>query len=252
MLDNLTLDEEQPDLEALLDSVERDIRKASRSVAYQWPGVVEKDDVAQSIRLHLWERPNSLVKLAEMEAGPRYRSIVGIGHQIASAERTDYEHFTGDFRYSVNEVKSVLDSGVLLDLEAGLASSYSAEEYVSRGGGFEDATLAKASAETDLLRAMEELGNRTSQYAEAIRKRYLYDENAVAASDAERARLMRALTRLTDLMNRSYKRRHAARPDGPGTRSRVSRAAAQAITQMQDTGSFEGYNSPTRVQEGRI
>lgn len=233
---DLTLNDENVD-----DQIARDIAKAAKSVAYQWPGVIEAGDVEQSIWLELLQSPNTFQVLRTMDSGPRYRTISKLGHRIASAERTDYEHFSGDFRYSVNEVKNVLDSGVLSNVETTLRSSWTAEEYTTRSSGFEDATLTKISVETDLRRAMDDLDTGTPQYADVIRRRYLYGEN-VTATGAMHTRLSRALTRLTDLMNRSYKRRHAARPDGPGTRRCVSRSTAQAISKHQTDGT---YTTPT-------
>lgn len=245
---DLTLNDSNVD-----DQIARDIAKAAKSVAYQWPGVIEACDVEQSIWLELLQAPATFQTLRTMDSGPRYRTISKLGHRIASGERADYEHFSGDFRYSVNEVKNLLDAGVLGVIEHTLRSSYSAQEYTTKGGGVEDVVLTKVAAETDLRRAMGDLDSGTPQYADVIRRRYLYGEN-VTATGAEYTRLSRALTRLTDLMNRIHKRRHAERLDGPGTRRAISSASARAISaaNYSRTSEVDPYRSPTRVQEGRI
>lgn len=220
----------------LNDAVARDIRKAARSVAYHWPGVIEACDVEQSIWLRLLESPGTYDFVSGLDAGPRYRTIAKLGHQIASKERTDYDHFTGDFRYSVGEVKALLDSGTLLDLEPLIGSTYSAEEFTAKGGSPEDAVLSKVSSETDLRRSLDRLHTTTPQYVDIVYRRYLHGESLEDSND--RKRLSRALTALTDGMNRSFKQRHVARPDGPGTRRCVSRSTAYSIVRTQDSGDY--------------
>lgn len=196
---------EPEDLERLLTALGPTIRRAARSVAFQWPGVADTDDVEQAIRLRLWESPGSLERVSEMEERARYRAIVGIGHQLASAERADYDHFKGSYRYSVAEAKDVLKRGVLI---AGV-------------DGFDDFVF-------DLMEALQVLGEKSPQYFGAITKRYA-DEETPAAGAAQK-RLSDALTSLVDAMNRSNKRRYAERDDGPGTRQRLTRAQAYAST----------------------
>lgn len=215
----------------MIEDLDGLIRKAARYVAFQWPGIVEEEDLIQDISLHLLERPNSVTKLGEMEDGVRLKWIKGIGHQIANRERIDYEHFSGNFRYSVNEVKALLSSGILEELGEELRSSWKAEDYTSKGGGFEDALLTKNSMETDLRRGMKALASSNSGYYAAVHRRYLGGEMSV-----DRHSLHRALTSLTDHMNRSFKRQHLNRPDGPGTRRAISNALARSQCSKETGG----------------
>jgi len=199
--------------------LEKDIKKAARSVAFDWPGVVEAEDIEQDIWEHIISRPNTTSDLLAMEPTPRYRTISKIGHRIASKERDDYDHFTGNFRYSVNEVRSLLSQGALASIHS-VQSGWSSQEVVSSGGEFADTVNTMVSMETDLKRAMAKLKETTPQYHGILIRKYLQNEYIESGADKKRASL--ALEALTDNMNKSHKRQHAERPDGPGTRKSVS------------------------------
>ncbi|MCV7016768.1 hypothetical protein [Mycolicibacterium aichiense] len=205
-----------------------EITKAARSVANQWPGVVEAEDIEQDIWEHILSRPNTLDALFHMEPNPRYQTISKIGHRIASKERDDYDYFTGNFRYSVNEVKRLLESGAIGGAEYTVQSGWSSEENVSSGGEFEDAVTASISMETDLQHALARLKETTPQYHDILIRKYVNEE--YLSTGAEKKRATDALKSLADNMNSSHKQQHVERPDGPGTRKLVSRAAAQAIS----------------------
>lgn len=186
------------------------IRKAAKSVAYNWPGIMEEDDAEQAITLHLLERPNSIQKIVGMERAAQYRAVVGIGHQIASQERANYERYKGSYRYSIREVKGVLSAGALT------------EEYRR----FNDVVL-------DIKTA---IGNLAPQYRKAIYDRYA--EGNVPEKGAAAQRLSAALAALVVEMNRVNKRRFMERDDGIGTRRAISNQRAYYITQYEETGDY--------------
>jgi hypothetical protein len=219
-------------------SLSREIKKAAQAVAYQWPGVVEADDLEQDISVKLLESTASLYKVLGFDDKGKINALIQIGHQIAAQERTDYEIFSGNFKYSVNEVKKLLTDRALHNESPGLGSNWSISDKFSKGGEFEDAVLNKSSAETDLKRGMKKLKATNSAYAEIIERRYLRDELIPKDEEGARTRLSRALTSLTTNMNRSYKQRHAARSDGPGTRKVVSSAGAKAISNTNYSGDY--------------
>jgi hypothetical protein len=197
-----------------LDLLWQEVQRAATAVAFQWPGVIEAGDAAQSIALRLLESPGSLKKIAEMDDAARYRALVGMGHQLASQEREDYDYYKGSYRYSVAEVKEVLKRGVLT-------------EPVE---GFDEAVF-------DLAEGLEALVDRAPQYVEAITKRYADAEIPKAGSDRER--LSASLANLADEMNKSNRRRFSERDDGPGTRTAISNAQAQFISTRQYSGDGE-------------
>lgn len=191
--------------ESGIEQLSREIKKAARFVAFQWPGVLEADDAEQTITLHLLESPGSISKILDMDDRARYRAVVGIGNQLASQERADYDHYKGSYRYSVNEVKDVLRSGFLL------------EDTPSR---FSDIGL-------DLV---ESLGAIKTEYAQAIYGRYVEDQLV------DHNHLNRGLTALTDDMNRRHKRRFAQRDEGPGTRQSLTIGQSQNALQFDWDG----------------
>ncbi len=222
--------------------LENEVRKAAKSVAHQWPGIVEQDDLEHDIFLRLLGSPGSVDKLLnEFDDRNRLNAIIQIGHQIAAQERTDYEVFSGNFRYSVNEVKRLLEDRALHNDTPELDSNWSvAEDFVSKGSEFPDTVLNKSSQETDLRRGMKRLRERNSKYAEVIERRYLRSE--VLEAGPERTQLHRALTALTTEMNRSFKqqkRQHL----GPGSRKAMSNAAAYVKSNQQYSGGFERTRS---------
>ena len=202
-----------------------EVEKAAKTVAFKWPNVVSADDMEQELYLFLLERPNVIEKLlTEFDDKNRLNAIVQIGHQIASKEREDYEVFSGNFRYSVDEVRGILEDRALHDEDPSLGSNWSiAEDFISKGGEFEDAVLNKSSSEMDLRRGFGRLLKQNPKYADIIRRRYLDSESFEEAVD--RMRLMRALTALTTEMNRSFKQQQKDH-DGPGSRKPVTATAA--------------------------
>lgn len=191
------------------------IQKAAKSVAYNWPGILDADDAEQMITMKLLESPGSVQKILDMDRSAQYRAVVGIGHQLASQERADYERFKGSYRYSVKEVKDILSAGVLVeDLN-----------------GFHEFAL-------DLIEAMTTLTSRTPQYVDAVLDRYA-DFN-IPKQGADAQRLSSALETLTIEMNKSNKRQYTARDGGPGTRKAITNAAAQRISMQQYSGDYDG------------
>lgn len=195
------------------------IAKAARSVAYQWPGVVDADDVEQSIYLKLLESPGTVDKLDGFEERAKYRFLTRMGHQIASRERTDYDYYKGSFNYAVDDVKNALKERIL-------TTSVFEKGQVEIGCDLFDA-----------------LGALKVEYVEAIYSRYAEDTVPKQGSAAQR--LSDALTRLTDEMNKVAKRKFSAREDGPGTRASVTPAAAQHLSK-------EAYNADYSVAPSHL
>lgn len=179
------------------------IKKAASSVAFVWNSIVDPEEAEQMITLHLLERPGSLKKIVNMQRDAQYRAVVGIGHQIASQERADYDYFRGAYRYSVKEIKDALQAGVLV------------EEF----DNFHEVVF-------DLKESLKILSERSPQYVAAIEDRYV-DWNIPKSQSTEQVRLSNAISALTDEMNKTNKRRFANRIDGPGTRKPVSREQAR-------------------------
>jgi hypothetical protein len=204
------------------------VMKAAKAVARNWPGVIEDDDLEHDMLVRLLETPNSVEKIYEMENKSRVQALTWMGHQIAKGERTSFEHFSGNFRYSVNEVKKLLAGGMLRGMNPATGSSWAAEDYVATDGSFEDGLLNRYSTELDLVRAMVRLEDKNHEAARAIVLRYLVGR--VPKGSKDEMTLSRGLEYLTEEMNRSFKKQHAEAPDGPGTRKVFSNASARGIS----------------------
>jgi hypothetical protein len=176
-----------------------------------------------------------------MENRSRVQALTWMGHQIAKGERTSFEYFTGNFRYSVNEVKKLLAGGMLRGMNPATGSSWAAEDYVATDGSFEDGLLNRYSTELDLVRAMIRLEDKNHEAARAIVLRYLVGR--VPKGSKDEVALVRALVYLTEEMNRSFKKQHAESPDGPGSRRAISNAKAQRVSQQQYSGAYDGSGS---------
>lgn len=226
------------------------IVKVSKQVAANWPGVIEPEDLQQDMWVRLLETPKSVQFLYSQEPKAQTHSLAWIAHQIAKGERLDMEYFTGNFRYSVNEVRRLLAGGMLRGLNPATGSSWAAEDYISQDGSFEDALLNRFSTEIDLVRAMVELEAKNHEQARLIVLKYLVKQEM---NEAQRKRLSDALAKLTALMNTSYKKQHAEKGEGPGTRKRVSNARAAVISRNQYAGDTNDvWVQGTDADSGRV
>lgn len=155
-----------------------DMKAAAGRVAKKWPQVTNQEDLFQDLVVHFLESPGSLEKLAQLAPNKRLARLVAIGHERASAARDDLEQFSGQFTYSVDEVRKLAQRGAILkSVEAFHAAS------------------------VDLQESMATLKNNNKDYWGAIVDRYVND--TVPAQGAPAMVLSRALESLTKLMNRA-------------------------------------------------
>lgn len=197
--------------EAVMEYVQR----AAEKVARDWPGVVDADEVEQEIWVKLLESATYVQQIIDMDPGRRTESLRLIGHQIASGYRNEYEVFTGNVFYGVEDVRSLLKSGILTDSQEDLTN------------GSETLTAA-----LDVRDGMSILAERNPRHTEAIWSEYVtgdYDKTTSTARDM----LSRALVHLTTRMNQANRTRYAMYDNGPGTR-RVTTNSAASVTKSRD------------------
>lgn len=252
----------------MIDDWMKDIRKIARKVEYDWPGVVEADDIVQEVCLHILERPGTQRDLSEMDHNSRYRTIHKIAQRIASQERDAYDVFSGNFRYSVDEVERLVrEAGRFWGDEAGspfspgsLSASWSVGDIVSTGRGeHSDPTadtalgnLQRESTREDFIAA---LGKLNPGYLDVIVRRHVHGETGM--NSTERSRLERALVELTHEMNHARKRQHEGKfepgkslGDGPGSRRAISNSAARFIS--KDSWDADYFPAPGYLRNNSI
>jgi hypothetical protein len=161
-----------------IETVLPDIQRAAKRVAGKWPQVTTEEDMVQVLSLHFLEAPGALEALIKLTPDKRLGRLIGIGHDKASGQRDDLEVFSGQFTYSVDEVRKLLERGAL----DGQVDRYDA-------------------ATADIETAYGELQAKNEGHAKALHSRYVL--NVVPANQsAERFVLDRAVDSLTTHMNR--------------------------------------------------
>lgn len=175
----------------LVDSVKR----AARSASNTWYGLLDPDEIEQELWLQIFESPATAGKLEGSDPDLVTDLLARMADRICIQERADYEHFTGNYRYSVNEVKAL------------------AELFFVRTG--EELLVDLVDFEV----GFELLTETNPHYAEVVFRRYALGE--APAEKAQQHYLSKGLTKLTDHMNRHHKDREREYRDGPGTKPRI-------------------------------
>lgn len=174
------------------------VQRAASTAAYKWHGLLGAEDIEQELWVEILESPATTEKLEGSDADLVTDLLARMADRICIKERDTYEHFSGQFRYSVNEVKTVI------------------EAFFLRSG--EELLIDLVDAEV----AFDLLTETNPNYADAIFRRYALGETPGSDKPFEDA-LRRGLTKLTDLMNRNFKDREREHRDGPGTRIPMAR-----------------------------
>lgn len=170
------------------------IEKAAASASYKWHGLLEPDEIASELWIEILDSGATAGKLQGSDMNLVTDLLARMADRICIGERDDYEHFTGNYRYSVNEAKVLV------------------EEYFLRN---EEEFMVDL---VDVEIALDQLLEINQGQYEAIFRRYALGEVPV---EPMKSRLKRGLTKITDYMNRSFKDRERNHHDGPGTRNRV-------------------------------
>lgn len=168
------------------------IQIAARRASANWYGLLEPEEIESELWIEILESDATKGKLGVSEPDLLIDLLVRMAERICIKERDNYEHYSGNYRYSVNEIKEV------------------AEQYFVRSG--EDII----EEHIDFHVSFEKLTGANPAYAEAIVKRYALGE--VPKGGAAEVRLSRGLTKLTNLMNRNFKKREYEYENGPETR----------------------------------
>lgn len=196
------------------------VRAAAKSVAFRWPGVANADDLEQEMWLRLLETSSYFARLKAMSGSEQDRALKGIGHQLASQEREDYAHFTGNFHYSTRDVRRLL-----ADWAEGLT-------------GDADPGGMSHSEQADLSEGLAQLADRQpGRYAVVVAE--FVKREPVHSSAVE---LMRSVDSLTQHMN-AHRRNAEADHEGIGNRRVTSNHRSITQTPME----VEGFTPKGRM-----
>jgi hypothetical protein len=153
-----------------------------------WVDSVEADDVEQDVWLIVLESPETARGLLEAAPGDAVNLARLLATREASKARDAYDYFSGNFNYTVDEIRALLDKDVL----------------IAPVEGFDSAVI-------DLIDALQSMvtvprkGDKPT-YLDAILECYA-DGIVPDRQSAERRRLDRAVEDLTHRMNRIGRRR---------------------------------------------
>ncbi|WP_156161938.1 hypothetical protein [Nocardia vulneris] len=177
------------------------IRRAANAVVYEWPSIIEADDLAQELWIQVLESPATYAFLEDKTARERMNLLCRMGHRIAVRHRNNNVRFSIQVQYGVDDIKAALTGQSLWPEIA---------EDIARG-----------------LAALQERDEDYSdRYVESIQA---FVHNEAPATEAERKRRSRAFVALTEETNAGVRRlfsAYEAEPartlgDGPGTKRRT-------------------------------
>ncbi|MFD1044360.1 hypothetical protein ACFQ1S_01505, partial [Kibdelosporangium lantanae] len=97
-----------------LTEIYPDIEKAARTIALEWPNIIDRDDAVQEISLALLS-DDYTDKVIAMDEPSRRNVLMRIARHIAANYRSEYERHSGQYRYSSGEVRAILERGALID-----------------------------------------------------------------------------------------------------------------------------------------
>ncbi|MGW0245091.1 hypothetical protein ACWDYH_00475 [Nocardia goodfellowii] len=181
------------------------IRRAANAVVYEWPNVIEADDLAQELWVKILESPATQDVLAEKTSREQMNLLARMGHRIASRYRNNNLRFSVQVRYSAEDIKDALTGRSLWP------------EIID-----------------DITLGIDALRQRNAGYADAIQR--IREPDSEAMTPADRKRRERAIEALTETTNAVVRQLFAAYTDepgktlgdGPGTRPKATQANPNA------------------------
>lgn len=163
------------------------VDQAARGAGRKWP-TLDWEDIRQNVWVYLLERPNQLDKLTtEEDPSTELRKVAG---QQAAQAADVYEFFSGQYEYGTDEVRTLLQMGLIVNQEA--------------------ATLTES---TDLSTGMLMLKDKNKKMFDVLVGKYVR-----GIEPNRRADTTDAIDKLTILMNRVNTSSRYTDHQGPGAR----------------------------------
>lgn len=156
------------------------VKRAAQQAYFNW-GNLDADDVEQELWKFILERPSAQEYLIAGNKAQRHKALTIQANHICSQERMDYDRFSGNWRYSPREVKSLM-------LRVFGASS---EDY-------EVPTEEKL----DLAIALERMESTHARYRKVLEDFFVHGTYE-RHQEKDKRRLQRAIETLAEIMNTS-------------------------------------------------
>lgn len=161
------------DQASAIDKVKPLVRAVSRRVSRDWDGIADPEDVENEMWIALLgeSADTYVIELAELDDANRQAAVNKIGRHVAEAMRDQYYTFSCNYTYEVDEVREMLERGILE--QDGYSSRFMQSESV------------------DFQVGMERLLERNSNYWAAITNYYklgIPNEDATGRKNLARAR----------------------------------------------------------------
>lgn len=159
---------------ATFEFLREPVKKAAEGAAWNWHGLLEAEEIESELWIEVMQSPATEESLRGRDANALARLLAFKANRVCAKERTAFEHYSGQYQYSVGEVKDI------------------AEKILTREGVVTCEVI-------DFMEALEKLIDRNPGYADLFLRRYADGETF--SDQADRSRLSRALTKFTDFMN---------------------------------------------------
>ena len=178
-------------MQELYELINKQVAREARRAQARWNNLLPADDIEQEIWLFLMENPSAQRYLLEGNQAEIAKALMTRADIICSRERLSYDHFTGNFHYSTEEVRDLLEDLTQdrVDLDASMV---------------------------DLDLAMADLEEENPNYYFVLHEAY-----AAGIEPEDTKSKTRAVDKLTTIMNRKRSQRELDRHEGPGTKPKI-------------------------------
>lgn len=198
-----------------------DVKTAAKTTAREWPGTIDEQDAEQEIWLELLDSGQKTIDIITgMERPNRVATLSHYGHRIAARYRDDYEVFSGNYTYGTKQVRRLLESDALADVDPGFWTL--PETELKKLDRPDEVSVTE---HMDLLVGMQRLVKKNANYADILVQAFMRNE----PSHTYRVELTRAVDALTVEMNRSNSAQRFDHRNGGRGRGTVSGHTGQQI-----------------------
>lgn len=192
----------------LVQELSKDVCSAAASVAREWPGIIEADDVEQEIWMKIIPSSSYLESLEALDEHARKRALRVMGHRVASDYRSSYELFSGNCFYGSGDVRRILGEQIN-------PADEQAVENFDYAAPSDTPGSETHSEQMDLRAGIALLFEKNEFLGKIIMGQYFYRK----PHHTYREQLKRAVDALTRCMNGHHKTRIAQYTEQTGLRS---------------------------------